>query len=75
MIPNILIIITSQLTHICNIGTRKSGRKKDGMSDLDFYIGYEAQQRASSYALNYPIGHGIVENWDNMEKVCRASHT
>lgn len=50
-------------------GREKSARKKDGMSDLDFYIGYEAQKRAANYSLNYPIGHGIVENWDNMEKL------
>ena len=38
------------------------------MEDLDFFIGDEAQSRAGEYTVNYPIRHGIVENWDNMER-------
>jgi actin-related protein 3 len=50
-------------------GEGGSGSKKDPVDDLDFYIGYEAQQRAGSYSLNYPIAHGLIDNWDNMEKL------
>lgn len=42
-----------------------------GLEDLDFYIGYEAIERATAggtYQLNYPMKHGLVENWNNMEK-------
>eukprot|EP00947_MAST-08B_sp_MAST-8B-sp1_P000659 g659.t1 len=43
--------------------------KSDDIPDLDFYIGNEAQNHASTHNVNYPINHGIVENWDNMEKL------
>lgn len=38
-----------------------------GLDDLDFFIGDEAQN-APGYQTKYPIKHGIVENWDLMEK-------
>lgn len=44
-------------------------RSADGLDDLDFYIGHNAQQMQGTYSLNYPIKHGIIENWDHMEKM------
>ena len=38
-------------------------------SDLDFYTGHEAVTNARSYAINYPIKHGLIENWTNMERL------
>ncbi|CAF5204808.1 unnamed protein product [Rotaria magnacalcarata] len=35
--------------------------------DLDFFIGDEAFN-AKGYSVKYPIRHGIVEDWDLMEK-------
>ncbi len=42
--------------------------KKDGLADLDFYIGKEALAKQKSYGLSYPVKHGLIENWDEMEK-------
>ncbi|EDQ89073.1 uncharacterized protein MONBRDRAFT_37166 [Monosiga brevicollis MX1] len=38
-----------------------------GIEDLDFHIGDEASS-ASGYSVKYPVRHGIVEDWDLMEK-------
>ncbi|EGD75252.1 hypothetical protein PTSG_12505 [Salpingoeca rosetta] len=38
-----------------------------GVDDLDFYIGDEAMN-TPGYATKYPVRHGIVEDWDLMEK-------
>ena len=38
----------------------------DGVDDLDFYIGNEARAHATTHQVNYPIRHGLIENWDNM---------
>eukprot|EP01038_Epipyxis_sp_PR26KG_P005615 gene5615-7757_t len=43
--------------------------KKDGVEDLDFYIGDAAFANSSTYQINYPIRHGLVDNWDNMERM------
>mmetsp|Transcript_10718 Transcript_10718/g.15671 ORF Transcript_10718/g.15671 Transcript_10718/m.15671 type:complete len:432 (+) Transcript_10718:125-1420(+) len=44
-------------------------KQSEGIQDLDFYIGEEAQKRSRDYAINFPIDKGVVENWDNMEKL------
>lgn len=43
--------------------------KKDGVDDLDFHAGDKAFDNASTYQINYPIRHGIIDNWDNMERL------
>jgi actin-related protein len=35
----------------------------------DAYVGDEAQAKRGILALKYPIEHGIVTNWDEMEKI------
>merc|ERR1711977_337494 len=44
----------------CLVGTEK-----------DFYVGEEAQQKRGILVLKYPLEHGIVQNWEDMEKVWR----
>lgn len=41
---------------------------KRGIEDLDFYIGDEAFAHAKSYQVEQPIRHGLVDNWDHMER-------
>ena len=43
---------------------------KRGVEDLDFFIGDEALANAKTpgYGVHYPIRHGMIENWDHMER-------
>ncbi|KAF9357192.1 Arp2/3 complex subunit, actin nucleation center [Mortierella sp. NVP85] len=52
------------------LGTTSSSNvaSKRGIEDLDFFIGDEALANSKTYAINYPIRHGQIENWDHMER-------
>ncbi|KAJ3246421.1 actin [Chytriomyces hyalinus] len=40
-----------------------------GLGQKDSFIGDEAQAKRGILSLKYPIEHGIVTNWDDMEKI------
>lgn len=49
------------------VGDQAIRRLGKGVEDLDFYIGDEALD-STSYSVKWPIRHGIVEDWDLMER-------
>ena len=46
---------------------------KRGIEDLDFHIGDEAVANSKTYSVHYPIRHGMIENWDHMERYWEQS--
>lgn len=54
-----------------SVGGQTTGdsRAAEGLGDLDFFIGNDAQDMSATYQLNYPIKKGEIDNWDNMERL------
>merc|ERR1712098_502522 len=51
------------------VGRPKVRQIMVGVDEKDCYVGEEAQGKRGVLALKYPIEHGIVTNWDDMEKI------
>ena len=51
------------------VGRPKYAKTMAGCATKDVYIGEEASQKAGILHLKHPISTGIVESWDDMEKV------
>jgi actin len=51
------------------VGRLKYVQAAWGGQNKDTYIGDEARAKAGVLILKYPIEHGIVTNWDDMEKI------
>eukprot|EP00124_Ichthyophonus_hoferi_P002233 Ihof_evm3s144 gene=Ihof_evmTU3s144 len=66
--PSYIVPTAIAVKENAKVGGLAARRLGKGVEDLDFFIGDEAIANQSSYAINYPIRHGIVEDWDLMEK-------
>jgi len=51
------------------VGRAKHQASMVGMAQKDAYIGDEAQSKRGVLKLQYPIEHGIITSWDDMEKI------
>lgn len=51
------------------VGRPKNASAMQGVTQKSLYIGEEANQKRGILELSYPIAGGIVESWDDMEKI------
>uniref|UniRef100_A0A4W3HIV5 Actin related protein 3 n=1 Tax=Callorhinchus milii TaxID=7868 RepID=A0A4W3HIV5_CALMI len=65
--PQFIIPSCIAIKESAKVGDQASRRVMKGVDDLDFFIGDEAIEKPT-YATKWPIRHGIVEDWDLMER-------
>ncbi|XP_043546667.1 actin-related protein 3B isoform X2 [Chiloscyllium plagiosum] len=65
--PQFIIPSCIAIKESAKIGDNAQRRLVRGVDDLDFYIGDEAVDKPT-YTTKWPIRHGIVEDWDLMER-------
>lgn len=57
------------------IGTPKHEKVMPGAVEGDRFIGPKCEEHRGLLSLKYPIEHGIVENWDDMEHIWKYLYT
>uniref|UniRef100_A0AAY4ENQ7 Actin-related protein 3 n=1 Tax=Denticeps clupeoides TaxID=299321 RepID=A0AAY4ENQ7_9TELE len=65
--PQFIIPSCIAIKESAKVGDQAQRRMMKGVDDLDFFIGDEAIDKPT-YATKWPIRHGIVEDWDLMER-------
>jgi len=59
-----------RVTFPCIVGKPRLPTLMRGASPpQDTYVGEEAEENAAILTLEYPMKHGIVQNWEDMEKI------
>ncbi|XP_042334559.1 actin-1-like [Sceloporus undulatus] len=53
------------------VGYPKSKAIMFGPVQRQYYVGKEAQAKRGILSFKYPVEHGIVTSWDDMEKIWR----
>ena len=51
------------------VGYQKYASGMVGGDKKEFFVGADAEAKWGVLKLNYPIEHGVVNNWDDMEKI------
>ncbi|XP_028824535.1 actin-related protein 3B-like [Denticeps clupeoides] len=65
--PQFIMPSCVAIRETAGVGDQAQRRLMRGVDDLDFFIGDEAIEKPN-YATKWPIRHGIIEDWDLMEK-------
>jgi len=66
--PQLIIPSAIAVRETAKVGDEAQRRVTRGVEDLDFFIGDEAMEQKAPYAVKYPVRHGLVEDWDLMER-------
>lgn len=64
-----LVIKAPEVTQVASVGRPKHTRVMAGALEGDTFIGRRAQEYRGLLKIKYPMEHGIVTDWDDMERI------
>jgi len=59
----------------CIIGRPKNPGIMVGSEQKDYFVGSQADEKRGILKLTYPIEHGVVTDWEDMEKIWEHTYT
>jgi actin-related protein 3 len=68
IVPTLISVASEKKSTGAQGGVGQQSQADTTIPDLDFFIGDQANEKRLNYNIDYPIRHGIIDNWDNMEK-------
>lgn len=68
-------IIINVICNIHSVGRPKHVRIMAGAVEGDTFIGRKAQELRGLLKIRYPIEHGIVTDWEDMERIWQYIYT
>ncbi|KAJ3271142.1 hypothetical protein HDV01_007000 [Terramyces sp. JEL0728] len=57
------------------VGKPKHYRAMAGATEGEYFVGNKAQELRGLLSINYPMEHGVITNWDDMEKLWQHIYT
>lgn len=54
---------------LCSIGRPKHVRVMAGALEGDIFVGPKAEEHRGLLSISYPMEHGIVTDWNDMERI------
>lgn len=54
---------------LCSIGRPKHTRVMAGALEGEIFVGPRAEEHRGLLSIKYPMEHGIVTDWNDMEKI------
>lgn len=57
------------------VGRVPKGKPVTGLKDTDIFLGHDAEDKRGVLSLSYPMAHGVVEDWDDMERIWNHAYS
>lgn len=69
VLTSLYFFIATAVSPPVSVGRPKHVRIMAGAVEGDVFIGRKAQELRGLLKIKYPIEHGIVQDWDDMERI------
>ncbi|XP_075720155.1 actin-related protein T3 [Rhinoderma darwinii] len=64
-----------RFTYTNIIGRAKAKSVMIGAGQRDFFVGEEAQSKRGILSIKYPVEHGVITSWEDMELIWKHAYT